>query len=105
MTVLALRSAATYKHIIALKGEAHIVAEAAQCTVFLRATPNGLPPTFKPHHFESDMLRFDIGLIVRKAQEKDLGDDALVDRLKRAFRYDDAPARMAGTLSPSPTKA
>lgn len=51
------------------------------------------------------MLRFDIGLIVRKAQEKDLGDDALVDRLKRAFRYDDAPARMAGTLSPSPTKA
>lgn len=59
----------------------------------------------KPHHFESDMLRFDIGLIVRKAQEKDLGDDALVDRLKRAFRYDDAPARMAGTLSPSPTKA
>lgn len=59
----------------------------------------------KLHHFDNDMLRFDIDLIVRKAQEKDLGDDTLVPRLRRALRHDDSPAPMVGIPSPSPTKA
>lgn len=59
----------------------------------------------KSHHFNNDMLRFDIDLIVRKAEEKDLGDDTLVARLRRALRHDNPSLPMAGLPSPSATKA
>lgn len=59
----------------------------------------------KSHHFDNDMLRFDIDLIVRKAEEKDLGDDTLVARLRRALRHDNPSLPMAGMPSPSATKA
>ena len=52
----------------------------------------------KAHHFDDDMLQHDVGLVLRRLELAGLGDDLVVDRLRKVMRQDVPSAHTSGLV-------